>query len=149
MQGLLSSRSSCEQEPYHWYGQYLHQCKKFQIWMAASRSFYVPWSCTREGQGCTIMSLSKEIDIKDSSRKARWTLKVATLKGLVPAQDGPFFYTRYHLSALQNCALLLSTNFQFIFIFKKCTTQFIIELCCAQFFSKILYRYLLTSRTVL
>ena len=30
---------------------------------------------------------------------------------LVPAQDGPFFYTRSHLSALQNCALLFSTNF--------------------------------------
>ena len=38
---------------------------------------------------------------------------------LVPAQDGPFFYTRSHLSALQNCALLFSTNFQIIFIFKK------------------------------
>ena len=38
---------------------------------------------------------------------------------LVPAQDGPFFYTRSHLSALQNCALLFSTNFQFIFIFKN------------------------------
>ena len=43
---------------------------------------------------------------------------------LVPAQDGPFFYTRSHLSALQNCALLSSTNFQFIFIFKRCITQF-------------------------
>ena len=30
---------------------------------------------------------------------------------LVPSQDGLFFYTRSHLSALQNCALLLSTNF--------------------------------------
>ena len=36
----------------------------------------------------------------------------------------PLFYTRSHLSALQNCATFLSTNFQFIFIFKKCTTQF-------------------------
>ena len=43
---------------------------------------------------------------------------------LVPAQDVHFFYTRSHLSALQNCALLFSTNFQFIFIFKKCMTQF-------------------------
>ena len=38
---------------------------------------------------------------------------------LVPYQDRPFFYTRSHLSALQNCALLFSTNFQFIFIFKN------------------------------
>ena len=37
---------------------------------------------------------------------------------LVPAQDVHFFYTRSHLSAFQNCALPLSTNAQFIFIFK-------------------------------
>ena len=43
---------------------------------------------------------------------------------LVSAQDVHFSYTRSHLSALQNCALLFSANFQFIFIFKKCTTQF-------------------------
>ena len=36
----------------------------------------------------------------------------------------PLFYTRSHLSALQNCALLFSTNFKFIFTFKNCTTQF-------------------------
>ena len=35
-----------------------------------------------------------------------------------------FFYTRSHLSALQNCALLFSSNFQFIFIPKKCIIQF-------------------------
>ena len=43
---------------------------------------------------------------------------------LVPDQDVHFFYTRSHLSALQNCALIFSTNLQFIFTFKKCTTQF-------------------------
>ena len=37
---------------------------------------------------------------------------------LVPAQDVHFFYTRSHLSALPNCALIFSTNSQFIFIFK-------------------------------
>ena len=69
---------------------------------------------------------------------------------LVPAQDEPFYYTRSHLSALQNCALLFLTNFQFIFIFKKCITQFshwIVS--CTIVFSKILHRYLLNSRTVL
>ena len=69
---------------------------------------------------------------------------------IFPARDWPFFYTRYHLSALQNCSLLLSTSFQFIFIFKECTTQFshwIVS--CTIFSSKILYRYLLNSRTVL
>ena len=44
--------------------------------------------------------------------------------GLVPAQDVHFFYTRSHLSALQNCAVLFSTNFYIIFILKKCITQF-------------------------
>ena len=29
---------------------------------------------------------------------------------LVPAQDFQFFYTHSHLSALQNCALIFSTN---------------------------------------
>ena len=29
--------------------------------------------------------------------------------GLVPAQDVHFFYTRSHLSALENCALVFST----------------------------------------
>ena len=36
---------------------------------------------------------------------------------LVPSQDVHLFYTYSHLSALQNCALIFSTNFQFIFIF--------------------------------
>ena len=35
-----------------------------------------------------------------------------------PYQDVHFFYTRAHFSALQNCALILSSNFQFIFKFK-------------------------------
>ena len=37
---------------------------------------------------------------------------------LVPAKEVHFFYTRSHLSALQNCAWFFSTNFQFIFTFK-------------------------------
>ena len=44
--------------------------------------------------------------------------------GLVPAQDVHYFYTRSHFSALQNCAVLFSTNFQIIFILKKFITQF-------------------------
>ena len=43
---------------------------------------------------------------------------------LIPAQDVQFLYTLSHLSALQNCALHFSINFQFIFILKKCITQF-------------------------
>ena len=41
----------------------------------------------------------------------------ATNSGLVTAQDFHFFYTRSHLIALQNCALVFSTNFQFNSIF--------------------------------
>ena len=49
---------------------------------------------------------------------------IKTCYRLVPAQDVHFFYTRSHLSAFQNCALLFLTNSQFIIIFKKCRTQF-------------------------
>ena len=38
---------------------------------------------------------------------------------LDPDQDVHSFYMRSHFSALQNCALLFPTNFQFIFIFKN------------------------------
>ena len=55
---------------------------------------------------------------------------------LVPAQDIPFIYTRSHLSALQNCALLLSTNFQFFSYLKNGLQTVVIELCSAQFFFK-------------
>ena len=67
---------------------------------------------------------------------------------LVPAQDGPFFYTRSHLSALQNCAVLLSTNFQIIVIFKECTTQFshwIVQ--CAIFFKNIVQLFIKFTRS--
>ena len=48
-----------------------------------------------------------------------------------------FSYTCSHLSALQNRGLLFSTDFQFIFIFKECTTQFIhCILQCVICFSK-------------
>ena len=57
---------------------------------------------------------------------------------LVPAQDIHFFYTCSHLSALQNCALLFSTNFQFIFIFKNALHNLVSELCSAPFFKNIL-----------
>ena len=51
-------------------------------------------------------------------------LNLSAYFSLVPAQDVHFFYTRSHLSALQNCEVLFSTNFQIIYIFNKCTTQF-------------------------
>ena len=41
-----------------------------------------------------------------------------TANRLCPAQDINFFYTGFHLSEVQSCALIFSTNFYFIFIFK-------------------------------
>ena len=43
-------------------------------------------------------------------------------KGLVPSQDGPFFYTCSHLNPLQNYALLFSTNYQFVLYLKMHNT---------------------------
>ena len=37
---------------------------------------------------------------------------------LVTAQDVHFSNTRSHLSALQSCELIFSTNYQFVFTFK-------------------------------
>ena len=37
---------------------------------------------------------------------------------LCPAQDVPFFYIPSHLSELQSCKSIMSTNFPFILIFK-------------------------------
>ena len=76
------------------------------------------------------------VPTSSTSRWAPWRITINTWKGwrLVPAQDGNVFYMRSHLSALQNCAILLSTNFQFIFIFKTFTTPFIhLILSCAVF----------------
>ena len=49
----------------------------------------------------------------------------------------PLFYTHSHLSALQNYALLFSTNFWFIFIFKNALHNLVSELCRAPFFKNI------------
>ena len=43
---------------------------------------------------------------------------------LGPSQDVNFFYMGSHLSELQCCELILSTNFYFIFSFKYSTIQF-------------------------
>ena len=48
-----------------------------------------------------------------------------------PAHNIHFFYMRSHLSALQNCAFLISTNFQFNFTFKNALHNLDIELCSA------------------
>ena len=50
---------------------------------------------------------------------------------LAPAQEVHFFYTRFHLSVLQNCALIFSTNFHLIFTFKNALQNLVIESCSA------------------
>ena len=50
---------------------------------------------------------------------------------LVPAQDVHFFYTRSHLSTLQNCALILSKNFSLFSHLKNALHNLVIELCSA------------------
>ena len=65
------------------------------------------------------------------------------------AQDVQFFYMHSHLSALQNCALILSTKFQFIFTFKYALHNLVIELCSEiEKSQNHLNGYLLKSRTV-
>ena len=48
---------------------------------------------------------------KDVSPSLLLSPPVTYLVRLVPAQDVHIFYTRSHLSALQNCALTFSANF--------------------------------------
>ena len=89
----------------------------------ASKMVVIKWSDKVEGSGDNIESpLCGGLYKKEEDSLVPWS--GTDHYGLVPAQDGPFFYTRFHLSALPNCAVLFPTNFQIIFIFKKCTTQF-------------------------
>ena len=45
-------------------------------------------------------------------------MEILTIKWRGPVQDVPFFYTPSHVSELQSCKLIISTDFPFIFIFK-------------------------------
>ena len=64
---------------------------------------------------------------------------ICLLFGLGPAQDVHIFYTLSHLSALQNCALILSTIFLVFFAFKSCITQFShLIVSCNKIFQKYL-----------
>ena len=68
---------------------------------------------------------------------------------LVPAQDVHFFYTRSHLSALKTVRYFYQPIFSSFSYLKNALHNLVIELCSALFFSKIIYSYILTSRTVL
>ena len=85
---------------------------------------YIQWINRKTGMNnCKlIMRYFAEKFVRQHTDQTQ-TKKYTDLR-LVPAQDFHFFYTHSHLSALQNSALIFSTNFQFIFTFKKCTTQF-------------------------
>ena len=50
---------------------------------------------------------------------------------LGPAQDVPFFYTGYHLSELQSCALIFSTNFILFSHLNSAQHNLVIKLCRA------------------
>ena len=68
-----------------------------------------------------------------------WVICVGNDVGIGPSQDVHFFYRRSHLSAPQTCALIFSTNFQFIFTLNSALRNLVIELCSAlkiiQFFT--------------
>ena len=51
--------------------------------------------------------------------------------GLVPAQDVHFFYTLFHLSALQNCALFSQPIFSLFLYLSSSIHNLAIELCSA------------------
>ena len=61
----------------------------------------------------------------------------AFLSRLVPAQGGPFFYTRSHFSALQNYALLSSTNFSLFSYLKNALQNLVIGFWSVPFFKNI------------
>ena len=65
---------------------------------------------------CGMRELSGKINTM-ASRK--WFFTVYNINYRIgPAQDVTFFYMGSHLSELQSCALIFSTMFDFIFIFK-------------------------------
>ena len=68
----------------------------------------------------TSLDIIKHIAIRNRGINKQILMEILINKkvldiGLVPSQDGPFFYTCFHLSALQNCALIFQPNFQLIF----------------------------------
>ena len=65
------------------------------------------------GELVSLLHIGSDLDFQFGLNRpeARSVALAALVFGLVPAQDGSFFYTRSHLSALPNCAVLLSTNF--------------------------------------
>ena len=50
---------------------------------------------------------------------------------LVPSQDVHFFYTLSHFSALQSCALILSTNFCLFSHLNSAPHNLVVEFCRA------------------
>ena len=98
-------------------------------------------SCIRDDAVC----YANDLSLRDGIARSSWVvyalvepcidaLEQLVGVGLVPAQDVHFFYTRSHFIAFQNCALLFSTNFQIIFIFKNALHNLVIELCSAPSF---------------
>ena len=63
--------------------------------------------------------------------------------GLVPAQDVHFFYTRSHLSALQDCALIFQAIFSLFSHLKNALHNLVFELCSALKISQKYWRLLI------
>ena len=65
-------------------------------------------------QTCMECRVPSELQLLNTSDHRTATLfNHAAIHGVpitIPAQDVNFFYTRYHLSALKNCAIIYSTN---------------------------------------
>ena len=68
----------------------------------------------RQVAGMTAINMGVDSWQKEGAERVLQTTGTKTLS----TQDVHFFYTRSHLSALQSCALIFSTNFQFISTFK-------------------------------
>ena len=71
------------------------------------------------------------------------------LYGTCSSPRRPLFLHVLSFECTSNCALLSQPIFSVFSYLKNALHNLVIKLCSAPFFSKILYRYLLTSRTVL
>ena len=77
------------------------------------------------------------------------TIRKMFIIRLVPAQDGPFSTRALIWVHFKTVRYFHQPIFSLFSDLKNALHNLVIELCSAPFFSKILYRYLLTSRTVL
>ena len=73
----------------------------------------------------------------------------ATNWRLDPSNDETFFYTGFHLSELQMCTLIFSTNFILFSNLNSTGHNLVIELCRAIYFLSLFLRLFINWRNVL